>query len=114
MSIFGMVSLMKHLLSLSFFLYLITFGCVGTTFASPKVGMHILDTTEIDSVSQVITGTDPVFVTIPIRLDQLNHSKWREFFTQAKKKNIVPIVRLATTYNSELEAWEIPSRADIV
>jgi len=82
--------------------------------AAPLVGIHILEPSELDNADQALKDLDSKYVTIPIRTDDLDHKKWRQFFETAEQKNIIPIVRLATEYDTESDAWKIPTRQDIV
>lgn len=82
--------------------------------AKPSVGIHILETREIDDIDKVFSQEKEIFITIPIRTDQLDHKQWQEFFTKADEKNLIPLIRLATVYNPESDAWQIPTRSEIV
>jgi hypothetical protein len=54
-------------------------------------------------------------VTIPVGLSDLDkHEQWQAFFYKAKQARIIPLVRLTTRFNTETNAWEVPSKHDIV
>ncbi len=75
-----------------------------------KLGVHILETEELSEVAKLFP--DGGFITVPIRLDQLEEAKWQKFFDEADKFRFIPIVRLATSHNGKF--WERPTRRDIV
>lgn len=81
------------------------------------LGVHILHPYELADAEELLRPTtesenNPVFVTIPVTLNDLqNKDEWQSFFNTAKEKNITPIVRLTTRF--ENGAWQVPSRRDI-
>jgi hypothetical protein len=84
-------------------------------FAQSKniFGLHLTQTGDIDSASKIInsSGGDWGYLTIVIRLDQLNHQTWQEFFDKCRKYHLIPIVRLASIM--EKDHWKRPERSDI-
>jgi hypothetical protein len=78
------------------------------------LGVHILETTEVDQAAKIAVDNKDGwgYVTIPIRLDQLNPVQWQKFFDTAREKKLIPIVRLATEINKS--SWRKPTKADIV
>ncbi|PIY79837.1 MAG: hypothetical protein COY81_00655 [Candidatus Pacebacteria bacterium CG_4_10_14_0_8_um_filter_43_12] len=83
---------------------------------SQKLGIHILNTTELALAKKLITVDQPdqwQYVTIPFTLDDLGRlDEWQDFFNQAKDQKVIPIVRLATRF--ENGSWQIPTRKDSV
>lgn len=84
--------------------------------AEPIIGFHILHPSELEQINQHLPRHEHhwTYVTIPISLDQLDVQLWQDFFDQAKREQVIPIVRLATRYNSEVDAWEVPDRYTIL
>lgn len=95
-----------------------------------KVGMHILNVHELDLASQVINDVYGVadagsaaasnehaenwqYITVPFTLADLNSlNDWQQFFDQARKKRVIPLVRLTTEFKDE--SWQQPTRLQIV
>jgi hypothetical protein len=75
-----------------------------------KLGVHILETEELSSVSNLLP--DGGFITVPVRLNQLEGIKWQKFFDETDKFRFIPIIRLATSHNGKY--WERPTKYDIV
>lgn len=82
---------------------------------SRVMGMHIMHTGELEEVRKVYTDEEWRFVTIPLTLDDLKKpEEWQSFFDQAYKLKVIPILRLTTRFDAAHNAWEIPSRKDII
>jgi len=82
---------------------------------SQVLGMHIMHTGELDKFREVYPDEEWRYVTIPITLDDLTkHKEWQDFFDQAYKLKIIPILRLSTRFDQGLNAWVIPTRKDII
>ena len=82
---------------------------------SQVLGMHILHPDEINQFRQIYKDEEWRFATIPVTLNDLDkRQEWQRFFDQAYQLKIIPIVRLSTRFDTELNAWQIPSRKDIV
>jgi hypothetical protein len=81
-----------------------------------KMGIHILGTHELTEAKELIAqeNTDQWhFITVPLTLDDLERrEQWEQFFREAKKQKVIPLVRLATRV--EGDHWVIPTRKDIV
>lgn len=75
-----------------------------------KLGVHILEPEEINQVSELLPNGG--FVTVPIRLDQLQEDRWQKFFDEADRFHLTPLLRLATGFDGE--NWTRPTRRDIV
>jgi hypothetical protein len=101
------------------------FALPASTFFVPQIsaaqvlGIHILHPAEIPEAADLIKTADNAdawsYVTIPLSLADLEkESEWQEAFIQASELKINPIVRLTTRFNSDQNAWEIPTRADIL
>ena len=82
---------------------------------SQVLGIHILHPGELDKFRQIYQDEEWRFVTIPFTLDDLKkHQEWQDFFDQAYKLKVIPILRLSTRFDPELNAWIIPSRKNIL
>lgn len=104
-------------LCLSFFLF--TFFSWSPVHAESQstdvLGIHILNVNEIKQFRQVFTDDDWRYVTIPFTLADLQRpSEWQAFFDSAAEEKVIPILRLSTAYDSETDAWKVPTRKDIV
>ncbi len=75
-----------------------------------KLGVHILETEELSEVSKLFP--DGGYITVPVRLNQLDEIKWQKFFDEADKFRFIPIIRFATSHNGKF--WERPIKHDIV
>lgn len=101
-------------------------GVVLTVFASPiaasqgsVLGIHILNPSEIEAAATLLkteeTKDSWQHVTIPLTLNDLDKDEeWQQFFDTAQQEKVQPIVRLSTRYNSEIDAWEVPDRREII
>jgi len=79
-----------------------------------RLGVHILEPSEIFRASQLVnsTGGDWGYVTIPVRSDDRDYFKWLAFFKACKQFHLIPIIRLAT-YPVE-QNWVEPTIFDII
>lgn len=104
----------KLIFSLFLFLTLFLFGTTQVGATGQVLGIHILNVDEIKQFRQVFTDEEWRHVTIPLTLNDLNKKKeWQEFFDSAYEQKIIPIVRLSTRFDPELNAWVIPNKKDI-
>lgn len=76
-------------------------------------GLHLTQPEDLLSAKDIINsnGGDWGWVTIVVRLDQLDHKMWQDFFDNCRQYHLIPIIRLATIANGE--DWKIPSISDI-
>ncbi|MBI5151811.1 MAG: hypothetical protein HZA34_04610 [Candidatus Pacebacteria bacterium] len=98
-----------------FMLFFIVF--VRPVYAAEVLGVHILNTGELDKASALIktekTKNTWDYVTIPFTFDDIQRkAEWQRFFYQARELKFQPIVRLATRFQDG--SWQIPTRKDIV
>jgi hypothetical protein len=85
------------------------------------MGVHVMNHDEIYYAARLL-NTDYnqdmwSFVVIPLPMLDVHENKiyrWQHSFNRAKDLKITPIVRLMTRFCPELDAWEIPTRADIM
>lgn len=80
-----------------------------------KVGIHILETSDVDKASQLVNsrGGDWGYVTIVIREDDLKKEKWQKFFDDCRRLHLIPIVRLATHMENGRGFWAKPKLEDL-
>ena len=79
-----------------------------------RYGVHILDTNELTEAAKLVNSTngDWGYVTIPLRSDDRDPDKWREFFIKAARLHAIPIIRLATYPDGG--TWVTPNSYDLV
>src|SRR5688572_26551544 len=117
--------MLKNFLLVGSFISFFFFGVVSITHAvanplekpNNKIGVHILFTTEVADSARLINsnGGDWGYVTIPIQSTDHNLKKWQQFMINCKKHHIIPILRLATTIDSQNpSAWKKPHLTDII
>ncbi|HOC07769.1 MAG TPA: hypothetical protein PK302_01840 [Candidatus Woesebacteria bacterium] len=83
--------------------------------AGEVMGMHILHPEEITQVRRIYDDEVWRYVTIPLTLaDTQDWGRWQNFFYQAYQQQLIPIIRLATRYDSTHDYWTIPNRKEIV
>lgn len=88
-------------------------------FEASKLGVHILSIDEAVQAKQVVSLQDSTeiwnYITIPLTLSDLENAQdWQNFFDVCRDQKLIPIVRLTTKFNSDLGAWEIPNKKNIV
>ena len=79
------------------------------------LGIHVLSTNEVKTAAKLFEKEMPSshYITIPFTLEELNHKqKWQDFLNQCSDLKLVPIIRLATRFESG--SWQIPTRKDIM
>src|SRR3989344_4750666 len=79
-----------------------------------KYGVHILEPGEITEAAKLVnsSGGDWGYVTVPIRSNDRDRDKWTDFFVQAGKLHVIPLVRLATYPDGG--TWVRPNVYDLV
>jgi hypothetical protein len=79
------------------------------------LGIHILNLDELDQAIELIQPQNPdtwQYVTIPLTLNDMERKEeWQAFFTKAKQKKIIPLVRLTSRF--EDGAWKVPNRKEL-
>lgn len=115
----------QHVLRTTFGILLIAtaFLTSAAQVQAASVGMHVLSPGEIERVVKQFAGLRkapeqaPLYITLPFTLSDAEPKKlveWQAAFARARDEHVVPIVRLATRFDPERNAWDEPSRADIV
>lgn len=84
--------------------------------ANNKVGIHILDTSELSNAAKLVNsnGGDWGYVLIPIQAGDRDMVKWQNFMNECKNDHLIPIIRLATEgdyFNTQV--WRKPDYNDI-
>ena len=76
-------------------------------------GLHLTQPEDLLTAKNIINsnGGDWGWVTMVIRLDQLDTKMWQDFFDNCRKYHLIPIVRLATIADGQ--NWKIPTFSDI-
>lgn len=85
--------------------------------ANNKIGIHILDTSELPNAAQLVNsnGGDWGYVTIPIQAGDENLVKWQSFMDACKKYHVIPIIRLANVDDYfATQDWLAPNENDIL
>ena len=94
--------------------------CLFFIFSSKSIlasdnifGLHLTQTQDLSSAKDIInsSGGDWGWVTLTIRLDQLDHQTWQDFFDNCRKYHLIPIIRLATIADGD--NWKAPCNSDI-
>lgn len=97
-------------------------GCFTLTSESVQAasyGVHVLGPGELHQVAQEFHDTriedDPVYVTVPFTLADIDKlSEWQRAFDIAEKENIIPLVRITTRFEPSRNAWEVPTRREMI
>lgn len=110
---------MKRLLFIIFIAIFSVFFSATPLFAGQVLGVHILHPAEMEEAATLIKNEynqdDWSYVTMTLSLEDLaKKDEWQKAFDQAKNYKIKPIVRLVTRFDSEKNAWAVPTRAEIV
>ena len=96
------------------------FFCLFFVFSNKSIlasdnifGLHLTQSEDLSTAKDIInsSGGDWGWVTIVIRLDQLDKKMWQDFFDNCRQHHLIPIVRLATI--ADRDNWKIPSLSDI-
>ena len=76
-------------------------------------GIGIINYSDLKDASYLVnsTGGDWGYVTIVITKEQRDKNIWQDFFDEARKLHIIPIVRVATKFDGK--NWETPNIKDI-
>lgn len=85
-----------------------------TSANNNRIGIHIFNPDEIFDAAKLVnsSGGDWGYVTVPIRSDERDFSKWYAFFQNTRKLHVIPIVRLLTYVDGD--KWVAPNSYDLV
>jgi len=97
--------LRKYFLTLTLFLF-----TTSPVLAHNKVGIHVLETAEVEQASKLVnsSGGDWGYITAVLRDNDMDQQKWQKFMDDCRTHHLIPIIRLAT-HNVEGGYWEKPS-----
>jgi hypothetical protein len=94
--------------------------CLSFIFSNKSIlasenifGLHLTQPEDLSTAKDIINsnGGDWGWITIVIRLDQLDKKMWQDFFDNCRQHHLIPIIRLATI--ADEDNWKIPSLSDI-
>lgn len=76
-------------------------------------GIGIINLSDLDNAAKLINSTngDWGYVTVVITKEQRDKDTWQNFFDSARKRHVIPIIRIATKFDGT--NWEIPDTDDI-
>jgi len=77
-------------------------------------GIHISDQSDLEEAQSLVNGNGGSwgYVTVVIRDDDLDLLKWQSFFDEMRRRELIPLVRLAT--HQKENGWEKPTPEDSV
>jgi len=75
-----------------------------------KAGVHILNPSELESATKLVG--DWGYVIVPIQPTDRDVEKWESFFTHAKEKHVIPIIRITTIPQGG--TWDKGTPTDLV
>lgn len=104
----------NKLITIFLFIFLFFVFSINPILASDNIfGLHLTQPNDLLSAKDIINsnGGDWGWVTIVIRLDQLDHKTWQDFFDNCRQYHLIPIIRLASI--AENNNWKVPSFSDI-
>ncbi|MFZ1721899.1 MAG: hypothetical protein WAU07_05340 [Microgenomates group bacterium] len=109
----------KNILLIGFLIAFLGMAETAVVFASEsqpsKLGIHILHPLQIPEAKSLVSDSSEnwQYVTVPITLADLERKDiWEQFFAESREHKIIPIVRLATSF--EDESWQIPTKHNVV
>ena len=78
-----------------------------------RFGIHILDENDIPDAAKLVnsSGGDWGYVTIVIRKDERDTSRWQTVFDNMRRLHLIPIIRVATIQGSG--GWKKPNLDEI-
>lgn len=99
----------------TFFSFCLLFFIMQPVKAAGEVlGIHILHPDEVKSARRIFEDDSWRYITIPLTLeDTKSWATWQNFFDEAARQKIIPIIRLTTSYDPAIDAWKIPTRKEI-
>lgn len=79
-----------------------------------RYGIHILEPEDIRPAAKLVnsSGGQWGYVTVVLRLNDLNQDKWQQMFDEMRRRRLVPIVRLATVPQNSHWLKPLPEDAD--
>lgn len=82
--------------------------------ANNRYGIHILNTSELAKATELVnsSGGKWGYITIPIQANDRDLKKWTQFMTEARSKQIIPILRIASFPVDD--HWMAPNEYDLL
>lgn len=79
-----------------------------------KFGIHILETTQVQTADKVVNsnGGDWGYMTIVLRQDDFDRQKWQAFMDECRTRHVIPIIRIAT-YMQPNGTWAKPQEKEL-
>ncbi len=81
--------------------------------ANNRFGIHIIDENDLGDAAHLVNsaGGDWGYVTLVIRADERNQSRWQKVMDEMRRKHLIPIVRIAGKF--ENGNWQKLAKEDI-
>lgn len=80
--------------------------------ANNRFGIHVLEQEDLKPAAELVNANgDWGYVTLVLRLNDLNQEKWQGIFNEMRRRHLIPIVRIATT--PENSHWVKPQPQDV-
>jgi hypothetical protein len=78
-----------------------------------RYGVHIADTNDLEEATKLINSTGGAwgYITVVIPDNDMDRGKWQEIFNRMRRKQIIPLVRIAT--HVEGNSWVKPQEHNI-
>src|SRR3972149_5978553 len=79
-----------------------------------RFGIHILETHDLGPAASLVNsnGGNWGYVTVVLRLNDLNHDRGQKMFDMMRRLKLIPIVRLATIPEGDNWVKPLPEDAD--
>lgn len=108
-----MVKLIKATLIACAVLFILPVGASAQE-ANNKFGIHIIDENDLPEAAALVNsnGGQWGYVTLVIREDERDATRWQRAFDQMRRLKLIPIVRLATRMTNS--HWEAPKPQEAV
>ncbi len=95
-------------------LFLLLLESVQAQQIGNKFGIHLArpDIQELDKAEKLInsSGGQWGYVTVVMQEDERDFNLWQDFFDEARRRKIIPIVRVATSV--EKDSWQRPEQEE--
>lgn len=78
-----------------------------------RFGVHLQDVGDLDWAATLVNsnGGSWGYVTVVIRQDDMNLNKWQPFMDELRRKRLIPLVRIATTFDGT--NWQVPEESAV-
>lgn len=98
----------------SFLLFVFSAASVSAQEPNNKFGIHIIDENDLPEAAALVnsSGGEWGYVTLVMREDERDATRWQNAFNQMRRLKLIPIVRLATKMTNS--HWETPRAEEAV